>query len=291
MPVRHYLAGMQWKEAAGVLRAACVHQSEGECSEVLRRVGEELSGKTMLQLRSSPETDLPEGRIREIAEALQRDEPLQYILGFEWFGPLRIAVGPGVLIPRPETEELVHWIRQEYAGSENLRVLDAGTGSGCIALLLKHFFPTWEICAGDVSPVALDYTGRNASALGLDIKPFRLNLLDPGTFPAVRFDLMVSNPPYVTPAEGEEMDGRVLDHEPHLALFVSNNDPLQFYKALLDLAEKVLVPGGSLFLESGSVHAHEVADCMQRAGYHTELRKDMYGQPRMIRAVKAATRP
>ena len=291
MPVRHYLAGMQWKEAAAVLRAACVHHSEGECLEVLRRVGEELSGKTLLQLRSSPETDLPEGRVREIAEALQRDEPLQYILGFEWFGPLRIAVGPGVLIPRPETEELVHWIRKQFEGKDQQRVLDAGTGSGCIALLLKYYFPSWEVHAGDVSPVALDFTRRNALSLGLDIHSFGMNLLDAATFPRATFDLLVSNPPYVTPAEGEEMEGRVLDHEPHLALFVSNNDPLQFYNAQLDLAEKVLVPGGSLFLESGSAHAHEVLALMQEAGYQAELRNDMYGQPRMIRAVKATTRP
>jgi release factor glutamine methyltransferase len=237
--------------------------------------------------------------------------PVQYVLGEAWFAGMRFYVDERVLIPRPETEELVGWL-VESAGSamldlrskkyetetgtsyfpnltSDLRILDIGTGSGCIAIALKKSLPQAEVWAVDKSTEALDVSRRNAADLGTQIHFREMDILDPqqtGNLP--EFDLIVSNPPYVPMSDMESMRSNVRDHEPHLALFVENDDALLFYRVIANLGLTKLRPGGRLFFEMHALAGHAVRDLLSSLGYRDiELRKDLGGCDRMI----AATRP
>jgi release factor glutamine methyltransferase len=218
--------------------------------------------------------------------ALQR--PVQYVLNESWFCGMKFYVDEHVLIPRPETEELVEWAAEEAASLAPLRVLDVGTGSGCIAICLKKRLPTALIHACDISPKSLAVARRNAATLEADIHFLLLDLLDSRQWENLpRLDLIVSNPPYIPVKEKSAMSPHVVDHEPHLALFVKDEDPVVFYQAMASLGKEKLSPGGLLFAEMHEESARLVEDVFRKAGFREiVIKKDMQGKDRMIKATR-----
>ncbi len=217
-------------------------------------------------------------------DQLLRGEPLQYILGSTMFYDLEIKVAPGVLIPRPETEELVAWFLSEAQGNEE--VWDIGTGSGCIALAIKKDKPSANVLASDSQNEALQIAKDNGQGLKLDVE-FILHDILTDLPPKMSFTRIISNPPYILQAESKSMPQNVLDHEPHAALFTTTNDPLQFYRKITEVANDLLVPGGKLYFECHEEHALKVYEMVVEMGMvKIELRTDMQGKQRMLRASK-----
>jgi len=216
--------------------------------------------------------------------------PVQYLLGEVLFYGLQLQVREGVLIPRPETEELVDWCvsRAMRSGRIPSAILDVGTGSGCIALALKKAFSNAAVYALDVSEAALEIARANATANRLEVSFRQVDILLPQTLsPLAGFDLIVSNPPYILPGEAISMPRNVRDYEPHQALFVTDEqDPLQFYKAIARFAAENLRPTGDLFFEVHEAYGADVVRYLQASGWHTELRKDFQGKDRMLRACR-----
>lgn len=222
-----------------------------------------------------------------ILEGLLNDEPIQYLLGHAHFYGLPFQVNTSVLIPRPETEELVQWVLKDRL-PDAPRILDLGTGSGCIAIALKHGMPRAQVLGIDVSVAALNLANQNASRNKLQVEFFHFDLLRQESLGFMDFDVMVSNPPYVTPTEMEEMDANVLNYEPHEALFVPEDDPLLFYRKIVDLADGHLNRGGKLYFEINRAFGNDLAQLLRDRNYQqVELRKDLSGNDRMIRAVKS----
>ena len=213
---------------------------------------------------------------------LEQGEPIQYVLGWAWFCGLRFGVQPGVLIPRPETEWLVDTVCADSIAqnARQLRVLDIGTGSGCIALSIKQHLPEAYVEAWDISPEALAIAADNARSLGLDVA-FRqqdaLNL----TPDADVWDVIVSNPPYICHRERADMSPNVLDHEPSTALFVPDTDPLLFYRTITRYAVGSLRSGGRLLFECNTLYAADTARMMSDEGMNaTEVHDDCFDKPR-----------
>ncbi len=277
---------MKYVELVGVLKKLPLEVlDESEVGEYARRIATYVTGEEMLKIKLE-NIDIDDHAVMSIIERIGINEPLQYILGYEWFGPLKINVDKNVLIPRPETVELVYHIRDfikenNLTGSK-LRVLDIGTGSGCIALLLKYLCPQAEVVALDCSEKALAIASRNASELGLHVDFIIEDILNPTQTHAL-YDIIVSNPPYIVESEKTEMHARVLGYEPHQALFVTNSDALQFYRAIHQFSMKHLQRSGSLFLELGKDHASKVADYFMSMSYLVQLYEDMYGLPRILK--------
>ena len=220
-------------------------------------------------------------RLANILQRLQDGEPIQYILGSAPFCGLRFHVTPATLIPRPETEELVDW-----AGTVSGTVLDAGTGSGCIAIALAHRNPQARVTAWDISPEALKVAAVNAKDNGVKVN-FELHDMLEDLPEAQSFDLIVSNPPYVCEKEKKEMEEHVLRHEPATALFVPDDDPLRFYKALARLGAHALRPGGAILMEINRTYGPETLSLFQNEHFTSaELRKDDFGNDRMIKAIR-----
>lgn len=220
-------------------------------------------------------------RVDETVSRLLRHEPLQYIQGRARFGGRDFGVGPGVLIPRPETEELAE--RLLGVTPPGARILDVGTGSGCLAVTLALEVPGAQVEAWDISPEALATAKRNSEALGAEVT-FRLrNVLTCDVGEEARFDLIVSNPPYVTEAERKEMAPNVLRHEPETALFVPDDDPLRFYRRIAALGRKLLAPEGRLAFEINRAFGRETAELLREAGYK-EVRtdRDLSGNDRFV---------
>lgn len=259
-----------------------------EAEEIVHRLLESLTGLGKWERRMNPSVTIDEARFEQMLNELQTAKPVQYILGEEWFCNLRLIVNEHVLIPRPETEELVKWMTRESTAlkSPAALVLDIGTGSGCIALAIKHAMQAARVMGYDLSEDALRTARLNAKNLNLDVNFLQADILDPDLDPGTCFDVIVSNPPYITAAEQDAMDDRVLRFEPHAALFVTNNDPLQFYKAIGHFAGEFLHAHGELYLELNRDFALEAKALYEKAGFLTELRKDMYGQFRMLKAIK-----
>jgi len=225
-------------------------------------------------------------RLQAILERLTGGEPLQYVLGTAWFAGRKLHVGPGVLIPRPETEELVDWVAAEW-GKGAPRILDAGTGSGCIALALADRLPAAHIEAWDISPAALAIARRNAAERGSGVA-FKLRDMLAAPPAATHFDVIVSNPPYVRENERAAMTPQVVRHEPASALFVPDSDPLLFYKALARLARTCLRPGGCLYLEINEALGPETLQTLKAGGLRDlRLRQDSFGKDRMASARQA----
>lgn len=226
---------------------------------------------------------------KKILVRLKQNEPVQYALEEAWFAGMKFKVNNNVLIPRPETEELVEWVVKETASS-GLRatsILDIGTGSGCIAIALKKKIPQAKISAMDISSEALSAANENALALETEIEFILLDFLDEEKWNELgKYDVIVSNPPYVKQLEKETMHPRVTAHEPHLALFVPDNDALLFYRKLADFSLAHLSAGGNLFVEINESLGKEVAELFQKKGLRSvELKKDMQGKERMVKAV------
>lgn len=221
-------------------------------------------------------------RLHWAAEDLKHYRPIQYIVGHTHFCGLRLHVEPGVLIPRPETEEIVENIKQTC----NPRtILDLCTGSGCIALALAAHFRNADVYGVDISPEALAIANRNAADNGLEVTFLQCDLLhDEPQLPHSTFDLIACNPPYVCDSERASMSPNVLDHEPALALFVPDDDPLRFYRAIGQYASRHLSPGGVLVLEINERLGHETCQLLQQQGFATTLHNDFRDKHRCITA-------
>ena len=217
-----------------------------------------------------------------IVDRVAKGEPVQYVLGCADFCGREFLVGPGVLIPRPETQELVRLVEQHLALGST--VLDIGTGSGCIAITLA--LAGYEVTALDVSDVALSFARRNAERLGAEVEFVKGDIFQCSMF-NVQWNAIVSNPPYICESEASAMDGNVLDHEPHLALFVPDHDPLLFYRAISEFGLEHLAADGLLFFEVNRAYAEQVAELLLQKGYReTKIVKDQYDNNRFVWARK-----
>ena len=231
---------------------------------------------------------LPEffdSRLASIIARLKQHEPLQYILGKARFHGHSFAVTPATLIPRPETEQLVDMIVDENPGSD-LAVLDIGTGSGCIAISLARALKFAQVTATDVSPDALAVAQHNATALKTRVRFIEQDILTCSA-PSQAWDIIVSNPPYITEQEKATMERNVLDYEPHSALFVPNDDPMLFYRPIAAYASRSLKNGGRLYLEINRAMAQQVSDILRQAGLsNIHIHNDFNGNNRFVTATK-----
>lgn len=260
----------------------------GEAESFFYITLEELKGWKRTDLALNPDAEITaEEQVKwdEVLEQLERQKPIQYIFGKAPFFGLEFEVNEHTLIPRPETEELVEWIVQENKLSGKIKILDIGTGSGCISIALAKNLPDAEVYAIDVSPEALAVAKRNAEHNNTAVDFWQKDILTTESLPEI-FDIIVSNPPYVRHLEKEEIKKNVLEHEPHLALFVEDNDALLFYRKIAELAKTALAPGGKLYFEINQYLGRETADMLTGKGYqNVELRKDIYGNDRMVKTI------
>jgi len=231
----------------------------------------------------SPEQTL---QLNDYLDRLLQHEPVQYVLNEAWFCGLKFYVDKNVLIPRPETEELVEWIISDCKFPINtLSILDVGSGSGCIPIALKKRLGKADVYSCDISSGALNVAGKNARALGIHVKFIELDFLDNEQRDQLpSFDIVVSNPPYIPEKDKDTMRFNVLDHEPGSALFVPDNDALVFYKAIAEFGKKHLSKGGSIYTEINESLGKETTGVFEWHGYKTLIKKDMQGKDRMIKA-------
>ena len=260
-----------------------------EIRQFTRIIFEYLAGFTATDLLTKGDVELTAPQIEFLdncVSRLKKHEPVQYILGEAHFLGLKLEVIPATLIPRPETEELVMWICEHVVPSHTT-VLDIGTGSGCIALGIKSQRPDLTVDAWDVSREALKTAKSNARNNGLEILFDRVDILsfEPEEKHFQKYDIIVSNPPYVRESEKELMEPNVLEHEPHLALFVNDNDPLIFYREISKKATQMLKEGGFLFFEINEAFGDEVKQLLSDLGFRDiEVKRDLSGKDRMVKA-------
>ena len=230
-------------------------------------------GCTSTQIEREASKMIP--NIEIILEKLRAHEPIQYIFGHtEWMG-LDLLVTPATLIPRPETAELVEWVLAQEMHNSPLKITDIGTGSGCIAIALKKHCPIWEIRGIDISEEALKTAQQNGNRNHTDIHWQQIDILSQTIDPV---DIIVSNPPYICEKEKADMEARVLNYEPHTALFVPDNNALLFYRRIAELKA-----GKHLYFEINEAYGKEVCDMLVQLGYHhVTIKQDMYGKERMV---------
>lgn len=259
-----------------------------EAEKFFHMLLEEYRGLKRVDVAAHPGLELKAGELprwNAALEGLKREIPIQYIIGKAHFYGLEFYVGPGVLIPRPETEELVEWVvgDNEFAGSP--KILDIGTGSGCIAVSLAKNLRDAAVWALDVSHEALHLAKRNARHNEAAVHFVEADILQASSLGAP-FDIIVSNPPYVRHLEKAGIRDNVLVHEPHLALFVDDDDALLFYRKIADFALENLTQNGRLYFEINQYLGTETVEMLKGKGFlQTELRKDMFGNDRMIKCV------
>lgn len=283
--------------------------NEREAQAIVRTVLDALFGMSLTDICLGKVTQLSADdttRLEKIIQRLEKSEPVQYVLGAEWFAGRLFSVAPGVLIPRPETEDLVKWAcdeakekekednSKEERGKEEKEdskkeeaphpsILDIGTGSGCIAITVALALPQARVTAWDISTDALAIAAGNAHRLGASVRFEHQDALS-APDDEERWDVIVSNPPYICDRERADMSDNVLSYEPELALFVPDSDPLLFYRAIARYASKALKPGGRLLFETNTAYAHEVAQAMANEGFTAiEVRNDCFGKPRMVK--------
>lgn len=244
---------------------------------------EEMSGIGRTEIFLDPRAEIvPPPAFFEALEQLRAHRPLQYVLGTAEFYGLTLRLDERVLIPRPETEELVRRIVGENRGASP-RILDVGTGSGAIALALARELPGAAVTGLDISPGALELARENARTNGVEVNFQSLDILT--QVPEGQYDLIVSNPPYVRVCERSAMRRNVLDYEPEAALFVPDDDPLLFYRRIASLGRRLLVPGGALWFEINEAFGRETAELLAGMGYEDmALWRDLFGKERMVRA-------
>jgi len=261
-----------------------------EADAITTLVLSELTGYSKAKLKAFPETELTDEQSKKLSgilNQLQTGHPLQYILGHTEFYGLSFEVNPNVLIPRPETEELVSWIIESAGTSSAISLLDIGTGSGCIAITLKHEMQQATVSAIDISTGALETAKRNAANNKVEVNFIHADIL---AHEHIKFneklDVIVSNPPYVTETDKRQMHTNVTDFEPHSALFVPEENPLLFYNAIADFAVKKLKSNGLLFFEINESYGKATVDMLSLKSFtNIELKKDMSGRDRMIKCV------
>ena len=226
--------------------------------------------------------------LNDYTNELLKHKPVQYVLSEVWFAGMKLYVDENVLIPRPETEELVEWIVKTVASrkSQVASILDIGTGSGCIPVALKKKLLSVEVHALDISEEALTVAKRNAVTQQTEINFHLLNILDKNLWRQLpKFDIIVSNPPYVTQGEASSMQKNVLQYEPHLALFVDDEDAMKFYKVIAEFGLKHLNENGQLFFEINEMMGKQICDLLNQYRYlNIELKKDLQNKDRMIKA-------
>ena len=258
-----------------------------ELSSLLSILFEHITGWNQINQVVNKDENLTQSHIdalQNALKALKEGRPIQYITGKAWFMGNNLLVNENVLIPRPETEELVDWIT-EYATiiDKPLQIMDIGTGSGCIAISLKLALPNCMVAGLDISKEALVVAKENAKQLNAEISWMQENILDTTYLPN-KFDIIVSNPPYIPFKENVNMQVQVKNFEPSIALFVTNEDPLIFYRTIARLGKQYLNPNGQLFFEMHYDQGKALFALFDEMGYHAELRQDMFGKDRMLRA-------
>ena len=278
---------------------------EREASNIASLVLENITGLSRADRLTKKEDRLIVQQLHHLTEIHHRllhHEPLQYALGEAYFYGLKLFVDKHVLIPRPETEELVDWIikdvktsgknvfgRKEFEADETtqLKILDVGTGSGCIALALKKTMPKADVWGCDVSDDALNIARRNGSELDIRVDFVGLDFLNEAqTKQLPTVDIIVSNPPYIPLSNKENMHPNVIDYEPHTALFVPNEEALIFYRALAEFGKHRLYNNGCIYAEIHEDLGKDVTVLFQKEGYYVELRKDMQGKDRMVKVIR-----
>jgi release factor glutamine methyltransferase len=271
----------------------------GEAESFFYLILEEKQKLKRIDLALNPDLTFSDEEIQfwnSILEELKKEIPVQYLLGKTSFYGLEFEVNSTVLIPRPETEELVEWIIESQKSevgsgkwdveSEKFKILDIGTGSGCIAISLAKNIPNAQVFAIDVSEKALATAHKNAEINEVNVTFLKKNILETEDL-GQQFDIIVSNPPYVRELEKVEIKKNVLDNEPHLALFVDDNDALIFYRKIAELALKNLSPNGQLFFEINQYLGKEMMELLEKMNFkNVELRKDIYENDRMIRGTR-----
>ncbi len=275
---------------------------EGEAKAIARMVYEVRYGLTLSDILMGRDTQVPVDELEELAQRLERHEPVQYVLGQTDFCGHTFKVNKHTLIPRPETEELCQWVTLPFSQAnesiktdenprtdERIKMLDIGTGSGCIAITLAAMYPQAKVYAWDISEEALKVASENARCNHVDVDFQHVDILNPDLMhdddknPA--FSVIISNPPYILNKEREMMESNVLDYEPHTALFVPDDDPLLFYKAIARFGQEALRPDGWLYFEINPMYATALRDLLESLSYHNiELKEDQFGKQRMIRA-------
>lgn len=278
-------------------------QEEQEIESFFFILTEYLHNFKRVDVALNPNFELSEDDVKKwnaILADLQQEKPIQYITGEAWFYGLRFEVNENTLIPRPETEELVEFILKETSNfqlpASSLNILDIGTGSGCIPISLKANLPQANVSAIDVSEKALEVAKRNAQSNKVEVNFIQANILEvedlsklslPNAQNLLPLDIIVSNPPYVRNLEKEEIKKNVLDYEPHLALFVEDTDALLFYRKIAQLALKNLAPNGLLFFEINQYLGKETVELLENLGFkNIELKKDIYGNDRMVKSTR-----
>ena len=263
------------------------HYPDLEALALAKMLLVEVFGFSTLELYGGKDKEFSEKHrsvLTEMIRRLQKNEPIQYIIGIESFFGLTFEVNPNVLIPRPETQELVSWIIEDYQSDDSVRILDIGTGSGCIPISLGKQLSKAEVESWDISEGALEAASRNCERNGVKVLLRQKDVLK-ATPEGNLYDVIVSNPPYITNKEKVEMESNVLDWEPSLALFVPDEDPLLFYRKIAQLGCDMLKEGGSLYFEINRAYGEETILMLRRLGYNQiELKKDSWGNDRMIKA-------
>jgi release factor glutamine methyltransferase len=269
---------------------------DGEAQALARLIYEVRYGLTFSDILMGRDSDVPNDELEQIALRLEQQEPIQYILGHADFCGRSFLVNEHVLIPRPETEELCNWkpLPLPSPKGEGAKILDIGTGSGCIAITLAAMYPEAQVIGWDISEDALEVAKINAIRNNVNVSFEQvdvLNLPSPLPFGGGRgeaLSLIVSNPPYICNKERAAMAVNVLEYEPHTALFVPDDDPLLFYRAIAQFGQTALKQGGWLYFEINPLYAREMCDMLRLMSYHDiEIKADQYGKQRMIRARKA----
>jgi release factor glutamine methyltransferase len=264
----------------------------GEAESFFYMILEEKNQLRRIDLALNPDLTFFNEEIQlwnSILDSLKKEIPIQYLLGKTSFYGLDFEVNPAVLIPRQETEELVEWIikcNSKIERLKDLKILDIGTGSGCIAISLAKNIAKAEVFAIDVSEKALATAKKNAEINQVKVTFLEKDILETDDLER-QFDIIVSNPPYVRELEKQEIKKNVLDNEPHLALFVEDNDALIFYRKIAELAQKNLSQNGQLFFEINQYLGKEMVELLEKMNFkNIELRKDIYGNDRMIRGTR-----
>ncbi|MCH5228863.1 MAG: peptide chain release factor N(5)-glutamine methyltransferase [Muribaculaceae bacterium] len=277
------------QEVINKLRKALIPiYGKGETEAIIRLIFYYVKGWKITDMLIHSREDLSPFVKEEIDKILQRllkNEPIQYIVGEARFHGLDLKIRPGVLIPRPETEELVDIIIDDYKSKEDLKILDLCTGSGCIAIALSINLPFSEVTAVDISTEAIEMAKENSTLLKR-----KINLIKEDIFewdPKENYDIIVSNPPYVMDKEALTMEKNVLDYEPHEALFVRNENPLVFYRRIADIGLNALKDNGRLYFEINPLLADELKEMMKTMGYSdVDLIRDSFGKLRFLRCTR-----
>ncbi len=272
-----------------VLKQLRTIYEEGEASQITDWLMEKITGsiktERMLYKNAALTTD-EEILLQNYTKRLVQHEPIQYVLNESWFSGFKFYVDKHVLIPRPETEELVEWVITNCRFPvDQLKILDIGSGCGCIPISLKRRIRRAEVWGCDISSEALEVAKRNAVALGTDVNFIQLDFLDKQQWEQLpSFDIIVSNPPYIPEKDKETMQPNVLRYEPATALFVPDNDPLLFYKAIAEFGKIHLNKSGSIYTEIHEDLGEATMNVFQSAGYISEIKKDMQQKDRMVKS-------